>query len=168
MDILKAATEWARAEVFSSTFFIFFGILFILGCIGFWQLGKTDIAKAFVWPTLVCGLLILTVGVGLFFTNKSRIQSFTKAYNADTPAFIESEIARTEGSMKEYQLIVFKIIPLIIVVCAVLIIFVDKPLWRAIATTTIAMMVVILLVDNNANGRIEAYHDQLISVSDKK
>ena len=70
----------------------------------------------------------------------------------------------TEKTMKEYQTIVFKIIPLIIVVAALLIIFIDKPIWRAISITTIAMMVVILLVDYNANARIEAYNEQLVSV----
>ena len=66
--------------------------------------------------------------------------------------------------MNEYQMVVFKIIPLIIVVAALLIIFIDKPIWRAISITTIAMMVVILLVDNNANARIEVYHKQLVLI----
>lgn len=47
MDILKTATEWAKDEVFSAQFFIFFGILFLLGSVGFWQMGKTELAKAY-------------------------------------------------------------------------------------------------------------------------
>lgn len=164
MEILKAATIWAKAEVFSSQFFIFFGLLFLLGSIGFWQLGKTEVAKAFIFPSLVAGILLLTVGLGIFFTNKSRITSFTTAYHSDAPAFVQAEITRTEKSMGEYQTIVFKIIPLIIAVAALLIIFIDKPIWRAISITTIAMMVVILLVDINANARIETYHKQLVLV----
>lgn len=164
MEILKAASVWAKAEVFSSQFFIFFGVLFLLGSIGFWQVGKTEVAKAFIFPSLVAGILILAVGLGIFFTNKSRITSFTTAYNSDASAFVQSEIIRTEKSMGEYQTIVFKIIPLIIVVASLLIIFIDKPLWRAISITTIAMMVVILLVDINANARIETYHEQLVLV----
>jgi len=39
--------------------------------------------------------------------------------------------------------------------------FVDKPVWKAVAITTIAMMVVILVVDSNAKARIDAYHQQL-------
>ncbi|MEO1258470.1 MAG: hypothetical protein AAFZ15_06720 [Bacteroidota bacterium] len=164
MEILKTAIDWAKAEVFSSQFFIFFGVLFILATIGFWQLGKTEIAKAFVLPTLVAGILLLAIGLGLFFTNKSRIASFPSAYNSDASAFVKSEIARTEKIMKEYQTIVFKIIPIIIVVAALLIIFNDKPIWRAICITTIAMMVVILFVDYNANARVEDYHKQLMLV----
>lgn len=164
MEILKAANEWAKAEVFSSIFFILFGVLFILATIGFWQLGKTEVAKAFIFPTLVVGVLLLTIGLGLFFTNKSRATDFTVAYNSDASAFVQSEITRTENTMKEYQTIVFKVIPLIIVVAALLIIFIDKPIWRAISITTIAMMVVLLLVDSNANARIETYNKQLMLV----
>ena len=167
MEILKVATDWARAEVFSSQFFILFGILFLLGSIGFWQLGKTEVAKAFVVPMVVAGVLLLAIGLGIFIANKSRITSFAEAYNSDAPAFVKSEIARTQKSMGEYQTIVFKIIPLIIVIAALLIIFIDKPEWRAIAITTIAMMVVILLVDNNANARIESYNEQLVIVDQR-
>lgn len=162
MDILKTATDWAKAEVFSSQFFILFGLFFVLATIGFWQWGRTDVAKAYVIPTLVAGILLLTVGVGIFFANKSRITSFTDAYNNDASNFVKSEIVRTEKSMGEYQLIVFKVIPLIIVVSALLIIFMERANWRAICTTVIAMMIVIILVDNNANARIVNYHDQLI------
>ena len=164
MDILKAATDWAKAEIFSTQFFILFGILFLFGCIGFWQMGKTEMAKAFVMPLLVTGTLLLVIGVGLFFSNKSRLASFPDAYNSDATAFVQSEIARAEKTMNEYQTIVFKIIPFIILAAALLIVFVDKPVWRAAAITTIAMMVVILLVDSNANARIETYHEALQSV----
>ena len=72
MDVLKLATDWARTEVFSTRFFILFAIGFILASIGFWQLGKTDIAKSYIIPTLVDGILLMIIGTGLFYTNKVR------------------------------------------------------------------------------------------------
>ena len=167
MEILKLATEWAKAEVFSTRFFILFAILFLAASIGFWQLGKTDIAKAYIIPTLVAGLLLMTIGLGLFYTNKSRITEFETAYNTDASAFVESEFVRIEKALNEYRTIVFKAIPFIIIVAALLIAFVDKPIWRASAITTIAMMVVILLVDGTAHDRIEAYKQQLELVENK-
>jgi len=164
MEILKIAIEWAKDEVFSSKFFILFGILFISATICFWQLGKTEVAKAFIYPTLVAGLLLLMVGIGILYANTSRVSSFETAYNEDASAFVKSEIVRTEKIMGEYRNIVFKIIPSIIVVAALLIIFIDTPLWRAISITTLAMMVCILLVDTNANKRVENYHKKLLSV----
>ena len=162
MEILKTATDWAKAEVFSSVFFILFGIIFVLATVGFWQLGNTEVAKAFIFPTLVAGILLLIIGLGIFFSSYTKVTGFADAYNSDPKAFVQSEITRTEKTMWEYKTIVFKIIPLIIVVASLLIIFIDKPIWRAISITTIALMVVILLIDSNANARIEAYNKELV------
>ena len=168
MEILKAATEWARAEVFSTRFFIFFAIVFLIAGIGFWQLGKTDMARAYIIPMLVAGALLLTIGLGLFYTNKARIIQFEKAYKEDAHAFVTSEIARAESTIKEYKNIVFTAIPLIIAACALVIVFVNSPTWRASMITTIAMMVVILLIDGTARARIEAYYEQLQEVEMRK
>ncbi|MEG3659367.1 hypothetical protein V5097_18285 [Arenibacter palladensis] len=160
MELLKLATEWAKAEVFSTRFFIFFAILFLIASIGFWQLGKTDLAKAYIIPTLVAGLLLMTIGLGLFYTNKSRITQFEKAFNNDASAFYQSETERSESTLKEYT-VVFKVIPILIIVAALIILFISTPTWRAIGITTIAMLIVILLVDGTAHSRIEAYHKEL-------
>jgi len=164
MNILKSATDWAKAELFSTPFFILFGVLFIFASIGFWQLGKTDMARAYIIPTLVAGALLMTIGLGLFFTNKARIIQFETAYNKDASAFVASELVRAEATLKEYQTIVFKVIPLIIILCATGIVFIDKPIWRASMITTIAMLVVILLIDGTAHARIDAYNEQLLLV----
>ncbi|WP_299261831.1 hypothetical protein [uncultured Aquimarina sp.] len=161
MDILKTATDWAKAELFSTPFFILFGLVFMAASLGFWQLGKTEMARAYIIPTLVAGVLLLTIGLGLFFTNKSRITQFETAYNKDASVFVESEITRAEATLKEYNTIVFKAIPIIIIVAALSIIFVNTPTWRAISITTIAMLIVILLVDGTAYARIDAYHKEL-------
>lgn len=160
MELLKLATDWTKAEVFSTRFFILFAILFLIASVGFWQLGKTDLAKAYIIPTLVAGLLLMTIGIGLFYTNKSRIIQFEKAFNSDTSAFFQSEIERSESTLKEYT-VVFKVIPILIIVSALLILFINTPTWRAISITTIAMLTVILLVDGTAHSRIEAYHKEL-------
>jgi hypothetical protein len=167
MDILKASTDWAKAELFSTPFFILSGVLFIAASIGFWQLGKTDMAKAYIIPTLVAGALLTIIGLGLFFTNKSRITQFEKAYHADTSAFLASELERAEATLKEYKNIVFTAIPLIIAACALVIFFVNAPIWRASMITTIAMLVVILLIDGTAHARIDAYQKRLLSVENE-
>ncbi|MUH35383.1 hypothetical protein D9O36_05990 [Zobellia amurskyensis] len=168
MDLLKLAIEWAKAEVFSTRFFIFFAIGFLIASAGFWQLGKTDLAKAYIIPTLVAGLMLMTIGIGLFYTNKSRITQFETAYNENAYAFVESETTRAEATLKEYKTIVFKVIPIIIIVAALLIIFINTPTWRAISITTIAMLIVILLVDGTAYARIDAYNKELKLVDIKK
>ena len=118
-------------------------------------------AKAYIVPTMVAGALLLIIGLGLFFTNKSRITQFEKAYKADVSAFVASEGKRAKATLKEYKNIVFTAVPLIIAVCAITLLFVNTPLWRASMITTIAMLVVILLIDGTAHARIDEYSKQL-------
>ncbi|MEM6343936.1 MAG: hypothetical protein AAF927_08650 [Bacteroidota bacterium] len=161
MDILKMSTDWAKAELFSTPFFILMGLVFMAGSFGFWQLGKTDLARAYIIPTLVAGGLLLIVGLGLFFTNKSRVTQFKKAYSEDVSAFVTSELERTEATLKEYKNVVFTGVPIIIAVCASVIMFISTPIWRARVITTIAMLVVILVIDGAAHARIDVYNRQL-------
>lgn len=164
MDILKIATDWAKSEVFSTRFFIVFALLFLIACAGFWQLGKTEIAKAYILPTLVAGVLLLTIGIGLFYTNKMRVKQFEIDYHKDKTAFVQSEIERVESTLQEYKTVVFKAIPILIILAALAILFLHSPTWRAISITTIAMLVVILLIDGTAHGRIDNYYKALKSV----
>ena len=161
MEIIKASVEWAKAEVFSSTFFILFGVIFIVASAGFWQLGKTDLAKAFVMPALISGILLMVIGIGLVYSNNARIKNFPSSYESDSSAFVLTEKNRAAKTISEYKTIVFKIIPIIIILAALLIIFIESAQWRAIGITIIAMMIVILIIDSNAYSRIEAYSRQL-------
>ena len=87
MDLINLSTEWAKAEVFSTRFFILFAILFFTASIGLWLFGKTDLAKAYVIPNLIAGLLTMTIGIGLFYTNKNRIKSFEIDFNNNPAVF---------------------------------------------------------------------------------
>jgi len=89
--------------------------MFVLATLGYRQLGKNEEARAFIVPTLVVGILLLTIGIGIFYANKTRVTSFTTAYNTDASAFVKSEITRAEKSMGECRTIVFKVIPFIII-----------------------------------------------------
>lgn len=162
MDILKSAQDWAKSELFSTPFFVLFGIGFVAASIGFWHLGKTDLARAYIIPTLVAGVLLITIGLGLFFTNKARITQFEKAYNTNPSAFVQSELTRADATLKEYKNVVFTAIPIIIAACALGIMCVNAPVWRASLITGIAMLSVLLLIDGTASARIDNYNQQLI------
>ena len=161
MDILKTATDWAKAEMFSSAFFVLFGIVFLCVSLGFWQLGKTEVARAYVIPMFAAGILLLLIGLGIFFPSLTRVSSFPIAYNIGTVSFVESELVRTEATLNQYRIAIFGVIPAIIAVCSILIPFVESPIWRACLITVVAMMAVILVIDTSANARLDDYRAKL-------
>jgi len=167
MDILKIATDWAKDELVSTTFFIAIGLAFLMASFGFWQFGKTDLARSYIIPILVAGSFLLSAGFGLFFTNKSRLEQFQKDYASDAKGFVLAEIERTTATLKEYKTIVFTAIPIIILACAVLIFLINTPLWRASMISTIAMLSVILIIDGLAHARIQNYHADLLLANEK-
>ncbi|OAV44052.1 hypothetical protein [Lewinella sp. 4G2] len=166
MTILKSATDWAKAELVSTPFFILAGILFLVASIGFWQLGKTELARAYIIPTLVAGVLLVIIGTGLFFTNRTRLAEFPVAYERDAAAFVAAERVRAEATLKEYDNVVFTAIPILIAACAIALLFLSGPGWRAALITTIAFLVVLLLIDGTAYARIYGYQQALNSVEE--
>lgn len=167
MDILKIATEWAKAELVSTSFFIAIGIMFLFISFGFWNFGKTELARSYVVPILAAGAFLTTVGIGLFFTNKSRITQFKIAHEKNVLEFIDSEIDRTNATLKEYKNVVFTAIPIIIATCAIILFLFSGPLWRASMISTIAMLSVILLIDGLAHARIAEYHQELLQSKER-
>ena len=160
MEIIKLSTDWAKAEVFSAKMVGLLSLLVFLAALGFWQLGKTPMAKSFVLPLFVMGLLLVAVSAGLYFANKPRIAQFEAAYKNDASSFIQNEIIRTAKSKYDLAL-VFKVLPAIIIAAALLILFSQTPLWRAIGVTTILLMTLLMLLDSNTDARNTAYHQQL-------
>jgi hypothetical protein len=161
MDILKVSIDWARAEVFSAKISLMLSLLLFLAALGFSQLGKTAMAKAFAWPIFAAAVLMVAVSAGLYFANKPRITAFETAYNADATAFVQTETTRTAKSQNDLSL-VFKVLPLIVVAAALLIVFVKTPLWRAIGITIIALMTILMFIDSNTDARNTAYHQRLL------
>ena len=129
MDLINLSTEWAKAEVFSTRFFMLFAILFFTASIGFWLFGKTDLAKAYVIPNLIAGLLIMTIGIGLFYTNKNRIKSFEIDFNNPAVFFI-NESNRIEHTLKEYKN-VFIIIPIIMIAALLILLNMANRMYNA-------------------------------------
>ena len=165
MDILKIATDWAKAELVSTTFFIVVGLTFIVVSFGFWQFGKTDLARAYIIPILVAGGFLMTVGIGLFFTNKARISQFEIDYSNNPTEFVASELARVDRTLAEYKNIVFTAIPVLIFICGIVLLFVSTPIWRASMISAILMFGVILLIDGLAHARIADYKIHLVEYS---
>lgn len=161
MEILNLATDWATAEATASAFFIVFGVLFIIASIGFWRLGKTKMARAYRFPMLIAGLLLILLGGALFDMYYSAIDGLTNKYNNDPNTFVEKEIARTTSAIEQYKMDLYGVFPIILMVASLLTIIIKRNIWRAIFITLIAISTIILLVDSHAISLLEGYHADL-------
>ncbi len=161
MDILKIAIEWAKWEVFSSLFFVLFWIVFVFASLGFWRLGKTELAKSYIIPTLIAGVLLLIIWLGLIYMYQSKINTFPNEYKNDKVEFVKKEIVYVEKTLNDYKNTVFTVIPAMIIICTLLIIFMDAPIWRASLITVILTLSIALLLDGIASNRLENYNKQL-------
>lgn len=163
MDILKTSTDWARAELLSNGFFVLFGVMFIVASFGFWQSGETEMARAFVIPTLVAGGLLLILGGGLLYATWTTAAGFEAAFTQDPAGLVAAEIARADRTMAQYGLAVFRVMPLLIAGAAVLIVVMHGPGWRAAMTTAIIFLGLAMAIDSNANARMSSYKAALLA-----
>lgn len=161
MEIIKAATEWARAEITSSFFYMFFGVAYIIGSFALWKSGNTPMTKALIVPLLVAGGLLLSAGIGFYLSNKSRLTTFETDYLANPSTFINSEMTRTAGTIKSYENVALKVFPAIILVAALVYFFVSNHTVKAISIGIIAFLLVLVLLDSQALKRVRVYHDHL-------
>jgi len=161
MDILKAASDWAKAEIVSALFFIFFGVVYLFAAFFFSKRGTTALTDALVIPIMVAGALLLIAGLSFYFSNKSKLTNFEKAYKTNPSAFIESEIERTAQTIKTYENVALKVFPAIIAVAALVSVFISSPIVRAICMAIIAFLIVLVLLDSQALKRIKTYNQQL-------
>lgn len=161
MEITNKAKEWAIAEMQSGKVFALFGILFLIASISFWQVGKSELVLAFIYPTLIAGAVLFSAGVGFYFSNKTRISNFETDYKKNPKTFLESEIDRTERTMKSYQNIAFKVFPVIIFISFILAFLWNDPTWRASSISIMVFFLVVVMLDFKANKRVTVYHQQL-------
>ncbi|MBE9598039.1 hypothetical protein [Pedobacter sp. MC2016-24] len=166
MEILKLSTDWAKAEVFSAKMVGLLSIVILMSAFGFWYWGKTTMARAFIWPLVVSGLFLVTVGAGLFFANKPRIAQFEQAATQDASAFVKQELQRTAKSQKELAT-VFKVLPVLLALSGLMILFLSSANWRAIGITLGLLAIVLMAVDSNTDARNTIYHEQLKKIDDE-
>ncbi len=161
MEIIKGATEWAKAEMVSAILFMAFGLIYILVSVGAWKLGSTALTKSLIIPILVAGVLLLSAGIGFYTSNKKLLNNFEKEYNTDAAQLISKEIERTGSTIKTYENVALKVFPAIILVAVIVLFFVSNTTVRAIAIALIAFFSVLVLLDSQALKRMKTYHQQL-------
>jgi ABC-2 type transport system permease protein len=167
MDLLKLSTDWAKAEIFSAKIVWLFSLILIATAVGFWYLGKTSMAKAFVWPILISAILLIVIAGGLFYANKPRVTEFEQAYQNNPGSFLQQELIRTAKSNNDFA-VVFKVLPVLLIAAGLLILFLPSTRWRSIGITLGFLAVFLMALDSNTAARNEQYREQLKKISNEQ
>jgi ABC-2 type transport system permease protein len=162
MDVIKFSIDWVKAELFSAKIIWLFSVIVLLSAAGFAYWWKTTTARAFIIPLVVSGVMLASAGVGLYVANKPRLTKFPKEYQLNANEFIKREIERTSKSREDFVL-VFKILPSIIIVSAVILMIFPSANWRATTITIILTAAFLMAIDSNTAARNAAYRLQLLN-----
>ena len=162
MEVIKAASEWAKAEMVSAIIFMLVGTSYMATSLGLWQWANSTLAKALIVPLLVAGALLLGAGISFYLSNKTKLSTFETVYKANPSEWLSSEMARTEKTINTYQNVALKVFPGVILLAVLVFIFVPIPLVRAISIALIAFLAALVLLDSQALKRMNTYHDHLV------
>ena len=161
MEIINYSIDWARGEVFSARVIALISVFVLLCAAGFYFWGKTSMARAYWLPLALSGVFLVVVAGGLYYANHPRIASFQEQYRENPELFVRGELERTAKSDSDLTMIVFRILPVIVIACAVGAMFITKTLWRAWFIVLMMLGAFLMAVDSNTRARNAEYHEIL-------
>ena len=119
-------------------------------------------ARAYWLPLALSGVFLVVVAGGLYYANHPRIASFQEQYRENPELFVKGELERTAKSDSDLTMIVFRILPVIVIVCAVGAMFITKTQWRAWFIVLMMLGAFLMAVDSNTRARNAEYHEILL------
>ena len=163
MEFIQHSTNWCKGEIFEALWILFFGILIIFSAFLFYKIGTTPGAKAMLYPLLLIGIVVGSIGSGMIYNNSKRIVEFQKAYEKNPQAFILSEKERTENFISWYPKTrwIFAI-PGIMGILVFM--FWAIPIGRAIGISLIFMMLTTFVIDHFSEERALIYREKIEEV----
>lgn len=164
MEMINYSVEWARGEVFSAKVIALISVFVLLAAAGFYFWGKTTMARGYWLPLAVSGVFLVVVAGGLFFANQPRIERFQQEYRENPEAFRKAELERTAQSEHDLNLIVYRALPAIVILCGVAVMFVTGPNLRAWLIVLMMLGAFLMAVDSNTRARNADYHERLLQV----
>ena len=167
MEIINYSVQWARAEVFSAQMVFLLGLVTLLVSLGFYVFGETPIARAYILPMLLSGLFLVAAAGGLYYANKPRVEHFSEQYEQNAKQFVQSELERTAKSDHDLHLMVYRVLPAIVIACAVAVFFVTGAYGRAWLVSLMILGSVMMAIDSNTHRRTADYRQQLIQYEQK-
>ncbi|WP_343524212.1 hypothetical protein [Pedobacter sp.] len=161
MDFTIHTLKWVKGELFEAAIILGFGFATIIAALLIWKIGTTSGSKALFWPFFVVGVIYVSIGAGMKFSNQKRMTELPKSYHQDKIKFISTEKARVEGF--QYGYLISKIVATLFFVATLLIFWSTKnSTWQGIGIGLAYFALAGLAVDYFSQERADSYYSVIV------
>lgn len=163
MDFINNTNNWVKGEIFEGTAIAVFGILTLFTAFLFWKFGETPHAKALTIPTIVLGVLLLSMGVSMYTSNQKRVKEYQNKYQENPSGFIKQEKERVESF--QYMYVISKVVATVAFIFAIFgFWFTKNATTQSIAIVFLMLGVSLLVIDYFSEERAAIYYAEIVKV----
>ena len=160
MDILHHLEVYINAQKTVGLQSIVFGTSFLVTAILFHVFGDSSVSNGLRTGSLIFGLILIGLGVGLRINQGGLLQKQTELYQNDKLEFQEVEHERMlkvrNANSRDQRIIV-----VLIVISLAIFHFVKIPFWQGVSFCFIVFLLGVMIIDVFSFHSVKAYYEQL-------
>lgn len=166
MEFITHTINWIKGEMFEASIIGIFGTLVVLSGIAFWKFGVTPTAKSLILPLIVVGVIFISSGVSMYFSNQKRLVEYQQNYQENKTEFIQQEKERVENFQYMYN--ISKILATVgFLVALIAFWFTKSSTFQGIAIGLAIFGFTSLVIDFFSEERASIYYDKIELVLSK-
>ncbi len=160
MEIIQEFQAYIASQKAVGTQFILIGIGLLVIAILFHFSGSSQLSSGLKIGAAICGLLIISGGVGYRTTETKLLRSQTALYQKNQSEFKKVETERMQKVVKDYP--IYQIIFGSFIILSLLIVWVvKKPFWHGVAFSVMILFIAVIIVEGYSHKSIKSYFEYL-------
>lgn len=162
--VMEAVEKYFNAERMESLLFFFAGVIAVSLSVYFILKTKTAFFNGMSYALLLIAILQLSVGISIFFRSPKDIERVNGYLKAEISKIKEVEIPRMEKVAKNFIVIRYVEIALIIIGALMYFLCMPDSLWKGFGLGLSIQSALMLLFDHFAESRAKVYLQYLLSL----
>lgn len=160
MEFIQHTNNWIKGEIFEAIIIGVFGLLVITTGILYWKFGHTLNTKALIIPLVIVGVVLMGMGISMYFSNQKRLLEYKSAFEQNKAEFVQNEKERVESF--QYMYTTTKVLATIFFVFAILVFWFSKsPNLHGIAIGLALFGLSGLVIDYFSQERADHYYEKI-------
>ena len=164
IDLIKHTSEWAMVNAIQGKLMLAFGL--VLAVVVFFILkGENPILKGMLIPVVLATLINLGYGGFLTYSRPHHAPKTAEIANTSVANAVNQELVKARRDDWNYTMIK-RVWPVIILVCAILMLFVSQEYYRGLIIGFIGFGFYGLVIDSMLHYNLKPYLNTLIKLSE--